>query len=158
MWHDWLPNEVKIQYRGPTWTIVYEQFYLPDATQVQLKLGRKQWMRSRKFAITELHDEFFSGITHTKLKKVRNDKKRCVTPQHAHNNMFTQVARARCPSRIFSGNCFRLLNAMHHTVHMRHWGRPGTLSDTQDTLVVSHSGRKYLYSPPRYHILDFAMS
>jgi hypothetical protein len=25
---------------------------------------------------------------------------------------------------------FRLLNAMHHTVHMRHWGRSGTLLDT----------------------------
>ena len=45
-----------------------------------------------------------------------------------------------------------------HTVHMRHWGRSGTLLDTQETLILSHSGRKYLYSPPRYRILDFAMS
>ena len=72
MWHDWLPNEVKIQYRGPTWTIVYEQFYLPVATQVQLKLGRRSWMRSRKFAITELHNQFFPGITHTKLTVSRS--------------------------------------------------------------------------------------
>ena len=28
--------------------------------------------------------------------EIRNNKKRCVTLQHAHNNMFTHVARARC--------------------------------------------------------------
>ena len=72
MWHDWLPNEVKIQYRGPTWTIVYKEFYLPEATRVHFKLGPKQWMRSRKFAITELHDEFFPAITHTKLTVARS--------------------------------------------------------------------------------------
>ena len=31
--------------------------------------------------------------------------------------------------------CFRLLNAMHHTVHMRPWGRPVALLDT---LLDSH--------------------
>ena len=56
-------------------------------------------------------------------------------------------------SRIFSGNCFRLLNAMHHTVHMRHWGRSGTLLDTlldtHDTLMRSRLCRN-MPSMPRF--------
>ena len=39
------------------------------------------------------------GQTHPSItirQEFRNDKKRCVTLQHAHNNMFTHVARARC--------------------------------------------------------------
>ena len=30
-WHDWLPNEMAIQYRGPTWKMVHESAYLPKA-------------------------------------------------------------------------------------------------------------------------------
>ena len=31
LWQDWLPNEVKIQYRGPFWKTVYRSFYVPEA-------------------------------------------------------------------------------------------------------------------------------
>ena len=47
MYQDWLPNEdpPKIQYRGPTWRIVYDQFYVPVANRAGLTLKAKQWKR-----------------------------------------------------------------------------------------------------------------
>ena len=72
MWHDWLPNEVKIQYRGPSWKTVYTEFYLPNAIRSQLILGAKQWMRQRKDALQMLHSQFFPMVTNKTLTVCRS--------------------------------------------------------------------------------------
>jgi hypothetical protein len=71
MWQDWLPNEVKIQYRGPTWALVYSSFYEPVARKVGMVLKPKQWMRSRKTALGLMHAEFFPTVDSPKLNVVR---------------------------------------------------------------------------------------
>ena len=55
--------------------------------------------------------------------------------------------------------CFRLLNAMHHTVHMRPWGRHVTLLDTLlDTHECGHDYAGICRVCPDLGILDFEMS
>ena len=72
MYQDWLPNEVKIQYRGPTWKIVHESFYKPLAKRANQLLGARQWYRARDRALEELHDIYFPGVTHRKLTMCRS--------------------------------------------------------------------------------------
>jgi hypothetical protein len=72
MCQDWLPNELKIQYRGPTWSCVWQDLYQPEAKRANMVLKEKQWMRNRKFAIKKLHAEFFPSVTHPKLTVVRS--------------------------------------------------------------------------------------
>ena len=72
MWQDWLPNEMSIQYRGPTWEQVYKDFYLPNATRVKLILKPKQWMRNRNNAVAQLQAEWFPHVTDQKLTVVRS--------------------------------------------------------------------------------------
>ena len=72
MWQDWLPNEMKIQYRGPTWTIVHKKFYLTQATRCNMALGPKQWMRQRTKALAQLHQEFFPSIFDKRLTLSRS--------------------------------------------------------------------------------------
>ena len=68
MWEDWL----EIQYRGPTWKTVYDQFYLPAATRVNMVLKPKQWMRNRNAAVAKLHSEFFPGVSDNRLTVARS--------------------------------------------------------------------------------------
>ena len=63
LWQDWLPNEMKIQYRGPFWKVVYEDFYLPEAQKVKLALKSKQWMAHQKPALAQLQAQFYPGAT-----------------------------------------------------------------------------------------------
>ena len=72
MWQDWLPNEMKIQYRGPTWQMVYDQFYLPAATRLSMVLSKRQWMRTRNAAVAKLHSEFFPGVSDKRLTVARS--------------------------------------------------------------------------------------
>ena len=74
MYQDWLPNEdpPKIQYRGPTWKIVYDQFYVPVADRVRLTLGPKQWKRTMKPALKAMHAQFFPALTNSTLVVVRS--------------------------------------------------------------------------------------
>ena len=72
MWQDWLPNEMSIQYRGPTWEQVYKDFYLPNATRAKLILKPKQWMRNRNKAVAQLQAEWFPNVTDRKLTVVRS--------------------------------------------------------------------------------------
>lgn len=74
MWHDWLPNEVAIQYRGPTWTLVHKQYQ--DEARVlstsKVALKGRAWMIARKPALKQLHQQFFANVTHTSLTCVRS--------------------------------------------------------------------------------------
>lgn len=72
MWQDWLPNEVKVQYRGPKWKVVYESFYKVDAIRVHQVLGPRQWYRMRTTALDELHATYFPNVTHCKLTLTRS--------------------------------------------------------------------------------------
>lgn len=72
MWHDWLPNEIKIQYRGPTWNVVHRDFYEPLAKAAGQFLKMKQWMRNRKRALSELHAEYFASVTNRTLVVARS--------------------------------------------------------------------------------------
>ena len=72
MFQDWLPNEMKIQYRGPYWNQVYKSFYQPLASRAKLLLKPAQWMRHRKKAIAKLQDEFFPSVKDKKLTVSRS--------------------------------------------------------------------------------------
>lgn len=72
MVHDWLPNEIAIQYRGPTWICVHSDFYAPEAKRANMLLKPKQWMRHRKPAVKKLHNEFFPNVTTKQLSVVRS--------------------------------------------------------------------------------------
>ena len=63
MYQDWLPNEVKIQYRGPVWTVVYDTFYAPVARLAGTLLKPKQWFRARGRALEAMHHEFFPSVS-----------------------------------------------------------------------------------------------
>ena len=71
MYQDWLPNEVKIQYRGPTWTVVYNTLYEPVAKLTGMTLKPKQWMRCRSRALEAMHNAFPPNVHHMKLNLVR---------------------------------------------------------------------------------------
>ena len=74
MWHDWLPNEMAIQYRGPAWKAVYDEMYHPIAcaSGLEMVLKQKQWMRQRKPALEALQSQFFPTVTDRKLVCVRS--------------------------------------------------------------------------------------
>ena len=72
MWQDWLPNQMTIQYRGPTWNLVYDEFYRPIAAVCKMVLKPKQWMRQRKHALDALQSKFFPTVTDKKLTCVRS--------------------------------------------------------------------------------------
>ena len=62
MWHDWLPNEVAIQYRGPQWKIVHHQ-YAAEALHANKDLKIRSFMRARGPALAQLKAEFFPHET-----------------------------------------------------------------------------------------------
>ena len=72
MWQDWLPNEVKIQYRGPTWEIVYKTFYAAEAFKAKMLLGIRQWREAKKDALEQLHKRFYPNVTDKKLTVTRS--------------------------------------------------------------------------------------
>lgn len=72
LWQDWLPNEVKIQYRGPHWSIVHSDFYKKEAQRVGLVLEERQWTRCRAIAIERLHQQFYPTVTDRKLSVTRS--------------------------------------------------------------------------------------
>ena len=77
LWQDWLPNEMKIQYRGPFWDTVYNDFYLPEARRAALVLKRKQWMHHQKPAIEILQKQFYpagADQTLTVTRSARHSK------------------------------------------------------------------------------------
>ena len=95
MWHDWLPNEVKIQYRGPAWTIVYSTLYAPMSKRAGRTVKPKQWMRSRKLALEKMHAEFFSSVktrTLTLVRAARHSKFPECTDCQRKKSHYTKVA------------------------------------------------------------------
>ena len=97
MWHDWLPNEMSIQYRGPTWNCVYQGFYLPIATAAKMVLKPKQWMRQRKPAVATLHSQFFPTVTDRKLTVVRSAR-------HSKFPECTDCQKLRCEYKKLAAN------------------------------------------------------
>ena len=51
---------------------MYDQFYLPAATRVNMVLKPKQWMRNRNAAVAKLHSEFFPGVSDNRLTVARS--------------------------------------------------------------------------------------
>lgn len=97
MWQDWLPNEMSIQYRGPTWYCVYQSFYLPIATAAKMVLKPKQWMRQRKHAVATLHSQFFPSVTDKKLTVVRSAR-------HSKFPECTDCQKLRCEYKKLAAN------------------------------------------------------
>ena len=61
MYQDWLPNEPKIQYRGPKWTWVHKEFYAKEAQAANsgVYLKMRSWMRALPMALKELKTEYY---------------------------------------------------------------------------------------------------
>ena len=72
LWSDWLPNELKIQYRGPYWSIVYDDFYYNEAKRVNMVLKPARWKRLLGSALTALQAEYFPSATDGKLTLSRS--------------------------------------------------------------------------------------
>ena len=60
--HDWLPNELCVQYRGPRWTQVYHKQYEPLATAQGMALHYKQWKFYQFEAMKRIADDHYNDF------------------------------------------------------------------------------------------------
>lgn len=70
-YQDFLPNECKIQYRGPSWTDVHKSLYVPEATTLNLVLKKSQWIRARAGALQQLQRELYE-LNDPRLEKLKS--------------------------------------------------------------------------------------
>ena len=59
LWHDWLPNEVCIQYRGPGWKMVHQMMYANEAKTHHMFLQYKAWKSAALEALKRLKAEYY---------------------------------------------------------------------------------------------------
>ena len=108
MCHDWLPNELSIQYRGPTWTCVWQDFYEPEAKRANMVLQPRQWMRNRKPAVKKLHLQFFPNATHKCLTVVRSARHsnfpECTDCQNLRRNFKALTSNPRATEQSRAGD------------------------------------------------------
>jgi len=81
---DWLPNENKIQIRGPTYQFLHEFVYGAAAKQAGKYLSYKTWMGCKEEGII-LVASLLKGSDPKKLKATRSARhSKCVTTKNAH--------------------------------------------------------------------------
>lgn len=64
-YQDFLPNECRIQYRGPAWKQVHQSIYKPEADLCNMALKRTQWFRAKNRALEELKATLYVSMEDT---------------------------------------------------------------------------------------------